>query len=447
MYKFLLSMKFFRFRRINLLSVVCIALAVMVLIIVYSVLEGFQKQLKDSFRRTTPHVVVENVSPWRTFGEYAEVLGKVSGVTGVAERVETVALIGWKNPGRRASTIGSPAGKKGIYVIAVDPEAEDKVTGFQSMLSDFPPELKDLQVEDPADPFRISDELRASRRPRQGIIVGEELAKALRLRRGAEVALMSVRLDQEAGEQGEEGVFRASNEVFYLAGVFRSGMYEQNLFTVYVPLDAGKGMMKRSGYSSAKIAIGTNDFEGAPLIRDGCRKALLDAGFSGERLSTWQDKNRPLLSALIVEKRVLTVLMFFLVLMACGTILAILYMMVLAKRREIGILKALGAPMTGLLQLFLLNGGIIGLLGSIFGVGAALVFLRYINNIESFLSSTVGIKVFSKEVYVFDFLPVVYDVEAITIIGLVTVLFSLLAAFIPAFIAARSDPVRSLRNE
>jgi lipoprotein-releasing system permease protein len=153
------------------------------------------------------------------------------------------------------------------------------------------------------------------------------------------------------------------------------------------------------------------------------------------------------LSALVVEKRLLTVLMFFLVLMACGTILAILYMMVLEKRREIGILKALGAPMNGLLQLFLLNGGVIGFLGSIFGVGAALLFLRYINNIEAFLSDVFGLKVFSKEVYVFDSLPVVYDVESIVFMGTATVVFSLIAAFVPAYIAARSDPVRSLRNE
>ena len=140
-------------------------------------------------------------------------------------------------------------------------------------------------------------------------------------------------------------------------------------------------------------------------------------------------------------------IMFFLVIMACGTILAILYMMVLEKRREIGILKALGAPMTGLLQLFLLNGGIIGLLGSICGVGIALVFLRYINDIEGFLSAVFGLKVFPKEVYVFDTLPVVYDTYAIVITAVVTVLFSLLAAFVPAYIAARSDPVKSLRNE
>ena len=76
MYKFLLSMRFFRLRKINLLSVICIALGVMVLIIVYSVLEGFQNRLKDAFRKTTPHVVVEDISAWRPFEEYADVLVK-----------------------------------------------------------------------------------------------------------------------------------------------------------------------------------------------------------------------------------------------------------------------------------------------------------------------------------------------------------------------------------
>ena len=82
-----------------------------------------------------------------------------------------------------------------------------------------------------------------------------------------------------------------------------------------------------------------------------------------------------------------------------------------------------------------------------FGVGAALLFLKYINDIEAFLSDVFGLKVFSKEVYVFDSLPVVYDVPAIVLTATSTVVFSLLAAFVPAYIAARSDPVKSLRNE
>jgi len=442
-YKFLLSLRFFRMRKINLLSVVCIALGVMVLIIVYSVLEGFQNRLKDAFRKTIPHVLIDNLSLDRSYEDYARVLEQVPGVTGVAPRVETLSLIGWKNEGalERPNTLVSRAGEKGIYVIAVDPARESKVTQFRSMLLDLPKRTRHLQVDDPDDPFRISEALRGDRKERKGIIIGEELARLLDLQRGAEVTLVSIRLDQG------KGTIVPSNVTFYLAGAFRSGMYEQNLFTVYIPYEAGVEFMERAGYSRQMIAVSTQDFDDAESVKQACRKALWDHGFAKERLTTWQDRNKPLLSALVVEKRLLTVLMFFLVLMACGTILAILYMMVLEKRREIGILKALGAPMNGLLQLFLLNGGVIGLLGSVFGVGAALLFLRYINNIEAFLSDVFGLKVFSKEVYVFDSLPVVYDVQTIVYMALATVVFSLVAAFIPAYIAARSDPVRSLRNE
>jgi lipoprotein-releasing system permease protein len=430
-------------RKINLLSVVCIALGVMVLIIVYSVLEGFQNRLKDAFRKTIPHILVENLSGERTFEDYAKVLAKVPGVTGVAPRIETISLIGWKNEGElaRPSTLVTRASQKGIYVIAVDPARESKVTEFRSMLLNLSKWTRHLQVDDPDHPFRISDELRRDRKHRKGIIIGEELARVLNLKRGAEVTLVSIRLDQDHKK------IAYSNVTFYLAGAFRSGMYEQNLFTVYIPYEAGLEFMERAGYSRQMIAIRTENFDEAEVTKQACRKALLDQGFYGERITTWQDRNRPLLSALVVEKRLLTVLMFLIVLMACGTILAILYMMVLEKRREIGILKALGAPMNGLLQLFLLNGGVIGLLGSLFGVGAALLFLRYINDIEAFLSRVFHFKVFSKEVYVFDQLPVVYDVRTIVFMASATVLFSLVAAFIPAYIAARSDPVRSLRNE
>ena len=457
MYRLFLSLRFFRRRKINLLSVVCIALGVMVLIIVYSVLDGFQSQLKDAFRKTIPHVMVENLGTHHTYEDYAAVLSKVPGVTAVAPRVETLALLGWRNPGKKASTLGSNrVGQKGIYVIAIDPEQESRVTGFTAMLTGFPAESRHLQVEDPEHPFRISDALRGNRMPRPGIVLGEELAKALQIERGAEVTLISVRMEEGSGP--DRTAIHSSNETFYLAGAFRSGMYEQNLFTVYIPLEAGEELLQRAGYAVKKIALGTDNFEEAETVKVACQNALSDPKdardasgarlyFYGERLTTWQDRNRTLLNALVVEKRVLAVLMFLLVLMACGTILAILYMMVLEKRREIGILKALGAPMGGLLQLVLVNGGIIGLFGSLLGVGAGLLFLRYINNIESFLSRVVGLKVFPKEVYVFDSLPVVYNVQAITITAVATVLFSFLAASIPAYIAARSDPVRSLRNE
>ncbi|MBN2490229.1 MAG: ABC transporter permease [Planctomycetes bacterium] len=446
MYKLLLSLRFFRLRRINLLSVFCIALGVMVLVIVYSVLEGFQERLKDAFRQTIPHVLVERLSPWRRFEDYCAVLRKVPGVTGVAPRVETLGLIGWKNPTGSPNTLATRAGQKGIHVIAIDPRLEDAVTGFRSMLGDLSPGTRHLEVPDPADPFHISDEVRGNRPPgRHGIVVGEELAKVLGLVRGAEVTIFSVRLNTEP-KPGEADV-AVSNETFYLAGAFRSGMYDENLFTVYIPIEAGRELMERAGYATEQIAVGSADFERAERLREACQKALWEHGFSDERLTTWQDRNRPLLSALVVEKRLLTVLMFFLVLMACGTILAILYMMVLEKRREVGILKALGAPMGGLLQLFLANGGVIGFLGSACGIAAALVFLKHINDIEGFLSHVFGLKVFPKEVYVFDTLPVVYDVPAIAAAGVATILFSLLAALIPAYIAARSDPVRSLRNE
>jgi len=491
-YKLLLSLRFFRRRKINLLSVVCIALGVMVLIIVYSVLEGFQTRLKSAFRRTIPHVVVERLSHSRTFEDYAEVLAKVPGVTGVAPRVETLGLIGWADEKGPNTLGGNEAGRKGISIFAIDPSLENRVTRFSEMLRELSPlrdvvvtregkklrgkilsrtdqgleidtevhgivnldrsrvyvtwQEKSLEVKNVDDPFHVPDAMRRNRRPLPGIIVGEELARYLDLNRGDEVTLLSIRL-KRVGKPGEQDQFVPSNRSFYITGAFRSEMYEQNLFTVYIPIEEGRDMQKRASYAMSKVAVGTNDFDRAEAVKLACDRALLDAGFFGHKLTTWQDRNRPLLSALVVEKRVLTVLMFFLVLMACGTILAILYMMVLEKRREIGILKALGAPMTGLLNLFLLNGGIIGFLGSLFGVGVGLVFLRYINDIEGFLTRTVSLKVFPKEVYVFDSLPVEYDAMAICIVAVSTVIFSILAAFIPAYIAARSDPVRSLRNE
>lgn len=448
MYRLFLSLRFLRKRRINLLSVICIALGVMVLIIVYSVLEGFQDQLKSSLRRTTPHVQVGALSPVRDTQDYVDAIREVPGVVGVSRRIETLALIAWQNPNGARSTISNRAGKHGIYAYAIDPAAEQSVTSLEQMLTDVGAEAEErgLKVADPKNPFHVSDELLDGRPPdRPAIIVGEELAKYLRLAPGAEITLFSVRLNPDAGP--DEPKFTSSNRVFYLVGVFKSGMYEQNLFSVYIPYAAGLEIMESSGYSTEKIAIGTDDFDGVQETKARIDVALREAGIAGHSITTWQETNRTILSALVVEKRVLTVLMFFLVLMACGTILAILYMMVLEKRRDIGIMKAIGAPMRGILQLFLLNGAVIGFLGASIGVGLGLLFLYYINAIEAFLSGVFGAKVFAPEIYVFDRMPVVYDATAIATMAIATVVFSLFAAFVPAYIAARADAVRSLRNE
>ncbi len=447
MYRLFLSLRFLRKRRINLLSVICIALGVMVLIIVYSVLEGFQDQLKSSLRKTTPHVQVGALSPVRDTQDYVDAVRKVPGVVGVSRRIETLALIAWQNPNGAKSTISNRAGKHGIYAYAIDPAAEQGVTSLEQMLSNVGEEAKKrgLQVADPKNPFHVPDDVSDGRMPRPAIIVGEELANYLNLQPGAEITLFSVRLNPDAGP--DEPSFTSSNRVFYLVGVFKSGMYEQNLFSVYIPYSAGQEIMESSGYSTEKIAIGTDDFDGVQETKARIDVALREAGIVGHRITTWQESNRTILSALVVEKRVLTLLMFFLVLMACGTILAILYMMVLEKRRDIGIMKAIGAPMRGILQLFLLNGAVIGLLGASIGVGLGLLFLYKINTIEAFLSDVFGVKVFAPEIYVFDKMPVVYDPTAIATMAIATVVFSLFAAFVPAYIAARADAVRSLRNE
>ena len=191
-----------------------------------------------------------------------------------------------------------------------------------------------------------------------------------------------------------------------------------------------------------------NDYEhdGDQFVLD-IQRQLVDANLLHPMSSvlTWEDFRRTLLGA-IENERVLMAIMLSLVLLVAGfTVFAILSMMVTEKRRDIGILTALGATPRGVLSLFLMIGFWDALLGAsagaFFGVWAALK----IDAIEQWLSSALGVQIFNRNVYIFDTIPSIVDAVAVAAIVLGAFVCTLVFAAIPAWKAASMDPVEALR--
>lgn len=162
---------------------------------------------------------------------------------------------------------------------------------------------------------------------------------------------------------------------------------------------------------------------------------------------TWEQKQGPLLAAVDIESAILNVLLFLIIAVAGFGILAIFFMIVVEKTRDIGILKALGASSSGVMSIFLTYGLALGVVGSGVGVMCGLLFVRYINVIEGAISWITGRKVFDERIYYFPSIPTEVSFWTVTWVALGSVLIAVLASVLPARRAAKLHPVEALRYE
>jgi len=166
------------------------------------------------------------------------------------------------------------------------------------------------------------------------------------------------------------------------------------------------------------------------------------------RISTWEDKRRTFLRAVWLERRIMAFILSFIILIAGFLILAILHTSVLHKTRDIGILKAVGGTVGGIMAIFLLNGLFIGLIGCALGTAGGLLITDNINRIEDLLQRLLGFRLFPPDIYYLDGIPVDQDpFWSAVVIALSALVVSLLASAYPAWKASRMDPVEALRYE
>jgi len=231
--------------------------------------------------------------------------------------------------------------------------------------------------------------------------------------------------------------------------ILKTGMSEYDSNLVYCNLDYlqdVRGMVHpgTNVRDFTTIQIKLKDYSQAGELVKKLRAAFPPDMFI---VQTWEDKQGPLLAAVEMESAILNVLLFLIIAVAGFGILAIFFMIVVEKTRDIGIMKALGASATGIMSIFLSYGLALGIVGSGVGVGLGLLFVSYINEIETGLSWITGRPVFNEDIYYFSEIPTMVSPWMVFWVALGAISIAVLASILPARRAAKLHPVQSLRYE
>jgi len=445
---------------IAVLSILGVAFSSCALGSVISIMGGFGADLKRKILANNAHVVVDTPTP-QGFAEWQPVLERVKKAPGVVAATpminsEVMASVGSNMSGvliRGIDTqtvgdvidlpknveLGNLDWLNDPELVAALPWSERKgvepdentfkVEDPKKTPSELPFMKEKHEPPDPAVEKAARPQLPPDRPVYPCIVIGRELAKTLHLRLGSEVSLVS-----RMGELTPAGVIPRERK-FRVAGIFFSGMYEYDATHGYITIDAARDFFDQHERIGA-IQVKVVDSEKAELFRDGIAQA---AGRPDElRIRDWKEINKNLFSALKLERIATFIVLSLSIIVASFCILCTLLLMVTEKGREIAILKALGASDMAILRVFMVEGMIIGGIGTVFGVATGYA--------ACYGLSWFGVRI-DPDVYYIDRLPIAvnfWDFAAVTGAAL---LICAISTLYPARAASKLLPVEGLRYE
>jgi lipoprotein-releasing system permease protein len=229
-----------------------------------------------------------------------------------------------------------------------------------------------------------------------------------------------------------------------VTGIFRSGRHDYDANFLIVPLYVGQELYGMSDNDSITgISVKTTDANRAGIVKAAI-KPVLPAGVVA---ATWEELNKTFFDAVAMERNVMFFLLLFIVVVAAFGIMNTLITVTVQKTREIGIMKALGATTGQIVWVFLAQGMVVGFFGNLSGLALGMTLIKYRNEFKDWLAATLGIQVFPADVYQFSKIPAQVVPHDVAVICLSAFVICSLAALIPAYFAARLDPVKALRQE
>jgi lipoprotein-releasing system permease protein len=393
---------------ITLISIVGFALGVWALIVVLAVMSGFEKTLKEKILGTQAHLVVLKTNQ-EGMDHYEEVVKEVALVKGVVSATPFILS---------QVMLSSESNVFGVVLNGIDPDRVGNVIELARNMKTG--RLQDLKAEGES----------------PGIILGVELAKRLGVSLNDAIQVIS-----PLGTMTPMGMMPKMKR-FRVMGIFYSGMYEFDNTLAYISITSAQKFLNMDSRVTG-IEIKTDDVYKVKKIGKEIRQKL---GFPFWTRD-WMEMNRNLFSALKLEKVAMFIILVLIVLVAAFNIISTLIMVVMEKNKDIAILKSMGAPSGGILRIFIIEGGVIGVVGTFFGTVIGLATALNLEKVSGFVEGLFGFKILPSDVYYIDKLPSQVNPLDIGLIVMTAILISLLATLYPSWRASRLDPAEALRYE
>ncbi|WP_413154671.1 lipoprotein-releasing ABC transporter permease subunit [Bartonella sp. cb54] len=390
---------------ISIISLIGIMLGVFALVVVMAVMNGFRIELLNRILGMNGHLVVQTInSGFPDYNTLISSLESVNGIKFVLPVVEGQALVQ-----------GELEGGSGVLVRSMRKQDLEKLKTVSENIKSGT--LAQFDEED-------------------GVAIGSNLAAKLGLTVGSNLRIIT--------PDGDETPFGVMPRVkaYKVTAIFEVGMSEYDSIFVFMPLHEAQ-VFFNLGDQVQFLELFLNDPDAIDQIKPQAEKVINQQVY----LIDWRTRNQAFFSALQIERNVMFFILSLIILVAALNIISGLVMLVKDKSHDIAILRTMGARQSAIMRIFIATGMMIGFIGTILGLILGIITIANINHIQNFVSWLFNVDVFNPQLYFLAKLPAQIEWGQTVMVAVMALFLSFLAALIPAWQAARLDPVQALRYE